>query len=89
MIEKTAIATLFRASRGDAAVLLVTLSLTVFRDLTEAIVVGFMLGSVLFIHRMSQTTSIETDLPFVPEDRPDDANDDRRPTTKPSAVTQT
>jgi len=77
MIEKTAIATLLRASRGDAAVLLVTFLLTIFRDLTEAIVVGFVLGSVLFIHRMSQTTSIETDLPFVPEDRADHLNGDR------------
>lgn len=41
MVEKPAFATLLRASWGDAAVLLVTLVLTLFRDLTEAIVVGF------------------------------------------------
>ncbi|MEP2544924.1 MAG: SulP family inorganic anion transporter, partial [Alphaproteobacteria bacterium] len=41
MIEKHAFATLIRASRGDALVLLATLGLTIFRDLTEAIVVGF------------------------------------------------
>ena len=58
MIERHAIATLFRASREDAAVLMVTLLLTVFRDLTEAIVVGFALGSVLFIHRMSKATGV-------------------------------
>lgn len=53
MIEKEAIWALVRSSRADAVVLAVTLGLTVFRDLTEAIVVGFALGSVLFIHRMS------------------------------------
>jgi len=60
MIERHAIATLFRASREDAAVLMVTLLLTVFRDLTEAIVVGFALGSVLFIHRMSKAAGVTT-----------------------------
>lgn len=58
MIERHAIATLFRSSRADAAVLMVTLLLTVFRDLTEAIVVGFALGSVLFIHRMSKAAEV-------------------------------
>ncbi|MFN4098204.1 MAG: SulP family inorganic anion transporter [Pararhodobacter sp.] len=58
MIERHAIAALFRTSREDAAVLMVTLLLTVFRDLTEAIVVGFALGSVLFIHRMSKAAGV-------------------------------
>ena len=40
MIERPAIATLLRASRGDAVVLLATFLLTVLRDLTEAIVVA-------------------------------------------------
>jgi sulfate permease, SulP family len=59
MIEKPAIRALLRASRGDAAVLLVTFLLTLFRDLTEAIVVGFALGALLFIHRMSHAIEIE------------------------------
>jgi SulP family sulfate permease len=59
MVEKPAFATLLRASWGDATVLLVTLGLTLFRDLTEAIVVGFALGAVLFIHRMAQAVSVE------------------------------
>jgi SulP family sulfate permease len=79
MVEKHAFATLVRASRGDAAVLLTTFLLTIFRDLTEAIVVGFALGSVLFIHRMSKTTAIESHAPFVSDDRADDANGDRKP----------
>jgi len=79
MVEKQAFATLLRASRGDAAVLLVTFALTIFRDLTEAIVVGFALGSILFIHRMSKTTAVEARLPLVAEDRADDANGGRTP----------
>lgn len=71
MIEKHAFATLLRASRGDAAVLMATFLLTVFRDLMEAIVVGFALGSVLFIQRMSKTTAIATHTPFVAEDQAD------------------
>lgn len=77
MIEKQAFARLIRASRGDAAVLLATFGLTIFRDLTEAIVVGFALGSVLFIHRMSKTTAIEGHAPFVTEDVADDAGGPR------------
>ena len=79
MIEKHAFATLLRASPGDALVLLATLGLTIFRDLTEAIVVGFALGSVLFIHRMSKTTAVESHRPFVAEDKADDANGGRKP----------
>ncbi len=60
MIEKEAFLSFLRASRGEASVLLVTFLLTVFRDLTEAIVVGFALGSVLFIARMSSATEIRT-----------------------------
>lgn len=68
MIEKHAFAMLLRASPGDAAVLLTTFGLTIFRDLTEAIVVGFALGSVLFIHRMSKVAGIEASAPMVAED---------------------
>jgi SulP family sulfate permease len=68
MFERDAFAMLLRASRGDAAVLLATFGITLFRGLTEAIVVGFALGSVLFIHRMSQTTALETHVPLVAED---------------------
>ena len=79
MVEKHAFATLLRASRGDAAVLLTTFLLTVFRDLTEAIVVGFALGSVLFLHRMSQTTAITSHTPLVSEDQADTQGADRVP----------
>ena len=78
MVEKHAFATLIRASKGDALVLMATFLLTVFRDLTEAIVVGFALGSVMFIHRMSQVTAVEFG-PLVREDKADDANGGRTP----------
>ncbi len=71
MVEKTAVAVLVRSGWGDVAVLAATFFLTIFRDLTEAIVVGFALGSVLFIHRMSQATAVETHTPFVGEDMAD------------------
>jgi SulP family sulfate permease len=72
MFERDAFATLLRASRGDAAVLLATFGITLFKGLTEAIVVGFALGSMLFIHRMSQTTALEAHVPLAADDVPDD-----------------
>lgn len=58
MVERPAIAALIRSSRGDAAVVVVTFLLVVFRDLTEGIVVGFLLGAVLFIDRMGKAVDI-------------------------------
>jgi SulP family sulfate permease len=79
MAEKQAFATLIRSSRGDATVLLATFLLTIFRDLTEGILVGFALGAVLFINRMAQMTGIEAQAPLVTADRADDSNGDRVP----------
>jgi SulP family sulfate permease len=79
MAEKHEFATLIRSSRGDAVVLLATFLLTIFRDLTEGILVGFALGAVLFINRMAQITGVETDTPLVTDDRADSANGDREP----------
>lgn len=73
MVEKPAIAILLRSGWGEAAVLVVTFALTIFRDLTEAIVTGLALGSVLFIQRMSQATGIQDQTPLVPIDQADDA----------------
>jgi SulP family sulfate permease len=74
MIEKPAIAILIRSGWGEATVLGATFLLTIFRDLTEAIVVGFALGSVLFIHRMSRTTEVAMDGAFVGRDEADSAH---------------
>ncbi|TPN17132.1 SulP family inorganic anion transporter [Mesorhizobium sp. B2-1-3] len=68
MFEKQAFATLLRASRGDALVLMATFLIVVFRDLTEGIVVGFALGSILFIDRMAKSIAVEADQTLVPED---------------------
>ena len=67
MFEKRAFATLLNASRSDAAVLLATFLLTIFRDVATGIVVGFGIGMVLFMARMSKTIGIET-VPLVAED---------------------
>jgi sulfate permease, SulP family len=75
MAEKHEFATLIRSSRGDAVVLLATFLLTIFRSLTEGILVGFALGAVLFINRMAQMTGIEADTPLVTEDKADGDND--------------
>ena len=79
MAEKREFALLIRSSRGDAIVLLATFLLTVFRDLTEGILVGFALGAALFINRMAQMTEVEAAAPLVPADRADFADGDRVP----------
>jgi SulP family sulfate permease len=79
MAEKREFATLIRSSRSDATVLLATFLLTVFRDLTEGIVVGFALGAVIFINRMAEMTGIEDGTPLVTADRADSDEGDRAP----------
>jgi sulfate permease, SulP family len=79
MAEKQEFATLIRSSRADATVLLATFLLTVFRDLTEGILVGFALGAVIFINRMAETTGIEDSTPLVSADRADSDNGERAP----------
>jgi len=78
MVERSAVATLLRSSGGDALVFGATFLLTIFVGLTEAIVVGFALGSILFIHRMAQTTAIAAHVPFTEEpDRADELAPER------------
>ncbi len=81
MVEKDAFRALLRSSSGDALVLLVTFALVVFRDLTEGIVVGFLLGSVLFIDRMAKAVAIEAQVPAAVEDVADSTD---RESYKPS-----
>ena len=78
MAEKQEFATLVRASFGDAAVLLATFLLVVFRDLTEGILVGFGLGALLFLHRMAHAVEVERPWPIMEEDAADSANGDGR-----------
>ena len=74
MAEKHEFVTLLRSSPGDATVLLATFLLTIFRDLTEGIVVGVALGAILFIDRMSRNTAVQAQAPMVDRDRADDTN---------------
>ncbi len=78
MAEKHEFATLLRASRGDAVVLLATFLLVVFRDLTEGILVGFGLGVLLFLHRMERAVEVDRAGPLVEEDVADSANGNGR-----------
>lgn len=70
MIERHALAALLRASKGDAAALIATLLLTIFRDLTTGIVAGVAIGAISFMHRMSQSAGLES---LIEPDRPDGA----------------
>jgi SulP family sulfate permease len=76
MAEKHEFATLLRASRGDAAVLLVTFLLVVFRDLTQGILIGFGLGVLLFLHRMAHAVEVERPLPRIDDDKADGVDGD-------------
>ena len=78
MVEKHEFATLVRASRGDAVVLLITFLLVVFRDLTEGILVGFALGTLLFLHRMAEAVEVEHTWPVAELDKPDTMNGNGR-----------
>lgn len=79
MAERHAFATLLKASSGDAVVLLSTFLLVVFRDLTEGILVGFGIGTVLFVHRMAQSVEVDNHRPVIEEDQTDDPDETREP----------
>ncbi len=59
MAEKKEFAAILRHSREDSLVVLSTFGLTVFRDLTEGILVGVMLGSLFFIRKMAHLMAVE------------------------------
>ncbi|HEQ72075.1 MAG TPA: STAS domain-containing protein [Spirochaetia bacterium] len=58
MSELKAFIGIFRINRFEVAVLLTTFLLTVFFDLTIAVIAGFMLSVLLFMKRMSDATQI-------------------------------
>lgn len=58
MGEWRGIPSILKLSRADIAVWLATFALTVFADLTVAVEVGVGLASLLYIHRISQTTTV-------------------------------
>ncbi|WP_244316662.1 SulP family inorganic anion transporter [Pannonibacter tanglangensis] len=71
MLERHAIGTILRHSRADTLVFGATFFLTLFRDLTEAILVGVALGGAIFIDRMARLVQVEQHKPFVGEDAAD------------------
>ncbi|MEQ8179298.1 MAG: SulP family inorganic anion transporter [Amphiplicatus sp.] len=73
MIEREAIVSLIKTSKGDAAALAATFLLTVFRDLTEAIIVGVAIGALAFINRMAEAAALKSGRSLVVADRADDA----------------
>jgi len=77
MVEKESFAALIRASRGDAAALLATFFLTIFRNLTEAIAAGVAIGAVAFIHRMASAAQVTSDAPTLRWDQADGSPSDR------------
>jgi len=58
MAEKHVILSLLRGHGADAAVMLATFLITIFRDLTEGILVGVVLGSILFSVRMARLVEV-------------------------------
>jgi sulfate permease, SulP family len=58
MGEWREISTIVRLSPADIAVWAVTFSLTVLADLTVAVEVGMVLAALLYIYRISQTTTV-------------------------------
>jgi SulP family sulfate permease len=75
MAERHAFGTLIRASRGDAVVLLATFNLTIFKDLTTGILVGFGLGTLLFLHRMAEIAHVDEGMPAILDDQADSVRD--------------
>ncbi|MBZ0165367.1 MAG: STAS domain-containing protein [Candidatus Omnitrophica bacterium] len=73
MGEWHSFAMILKAPRSDVLVLVVTFFCTIVFDLTVAIEVGIVLAALLFIHRLSQTTSVNTITGFYldEEDRED------------------
>ncbi len=78
MAEKQEFWALLKASRADALILLSTFLLTIFRDLTEGIVVGFAIGAVVFINRMATSISVETHDALTSPDVADSAGRQQR-----------
>jgi SulP family sulfate permease len=72
MAELHRFRTLLRSANGDRAVLVLTFGLTVIVDLTLAIEVGMVLAAFVFMHRMSQLSSVEHGgSPLIDEDQDD------------------
>lgn len=61
MLNLTKVYYLLKGAKGDALTLVLTFLLTVLVDLNTGISVGFILSSIIFMHRISQEIEIQTD----------------------------
>jgi sulfate permease, SulP family len=68
MAEKHVIMSLLRGHGADAAVMLATFLITIFRDLTEGILVGVVLGSILFSVRMARLVEVTSGSSFTDDE---------------------
>jgi len=68
MGESREIAIILRLSKTDIAVWITTFALTVLADLTVAVGVGMALAALLYIYRISETTTVATITPEYLED---------------------
>jgi sulfate permease, SulP family len=57
--ESREVGTIVRLSKTDIAVWITTFALTVFADLTVAVVVGMALAALLYSYRIAETTTVE------------------------------
>ena len=71
MADRAEFIGILKRSRGEAVILLSVFFLTIFRDLTEAIAVGVVLGAVFFMHRMAEVVAVETGTSLIENDAPD------------------
>jgi sulfate permease, SulP family len=85
MADKHEVFALIKGQWGDRLVVLSTILLTLFVGLTEAIVVGFALSSLFFIHRMSQVAGVEAYVPHIEDDMADGAG--QRDSYRPELAT--
>ncbi len=60
MAERAEFKLLLTSSKTDAVVLLATFLLVIFVDLPTGIVVGVVLGCLMFMHRMAEAIAVET-----------------------------
>jgi sulfate permease, SulP family len=71
MSEWREIAGILRLELADKSVWLITFALTVMADLTVAVETGIALAALLYIYRVSETTSVETVTPeYIEDGRP-------------------
>jgi SulP family sulfate permease len=71
MLEGTAVRALLRASRSDAAVLVLTTVATVALDLVTAVILGIVAAGALALRKMAQATTLQEE-PLEPGDHADE-----------------